>query len=152
MGVSPGHSMIVLWLSILFTATEWTNAQKEPTITCGTNTHRILYVGPNTKSVFKTQRETRRCTLIYKATPGCPQGAILTCGAFFLPNKDPFKCRRGDRMYVKASGTKPRPYCEHRKPTRNFPAVAQKLKVVVSINPDKMYPEKGVTCRVECDN
>ena len=39
---------------------------KDPTILCGKNTHKTVYVGQNTKSVFRTQRETRRCSLIYK--------------------------------------------------------------------------------------
>merc|ERR1711892_1471816 len=43
---------------------------KAPSILCGTNTHRIINVGPNTNSVFKTQRNTRRCTLIYKVNSG----------------------------------------------------------------------------------
>merc|ERR1712142_349947 len=140
---------VILGLALL--CLSMVSAQKAPTITCGKYTHRIIEVGKKTWSVFQTQKETRRCTLIYKVTGGC-QKANLRCGAFFLPNKDPYTCEKGDRMYVKAAGTKPRPYCEHKKPTKNFPAVAEKLKIIVTLNPDKGYPNKGVKCSVTCDD
>jgi len=139
-------------LVLILLAVVWSvKAQKAPTIRCGRYTHRIINVGKNTFSVFKTEKETRRCTIIYKVSSGCSK-AKLTCGAFFLPNKDPFSCERGDRMYVKASGTQPRAYCDTNKPTNNFPAVAPKLKVITTLHADKMYPNKGVTCRVQCDD
>eukprot|EP00091_Calanus_sinicus_P025681 TRINITY_DN993_c0_g1_i3.p1 TRINITY_DN993_c0_g1~~TRINITY_DN993_c0_g1_i3.p1 ORF type:complete len:156 (-),score=35.87 TRINITY_DN993_c0_g1_i3:231-698(-) len=126
--------------------------KQDPTILCGKNTHKIVNIGANTVSVFKTQRHTRRCTIIYKLAGSCT-ASILTCGAFYLPNKDEFKCRRGDRMYVKAAGGQPRSYCEKNKPTKSFPAISPgKLKVTISIHPSKMYPSKGATCTVKCDN
>ena len=95
--------LVLLLLAVLCSV----QAQRAPTIRCGRYTHKIIKVGKETFSVFKTEKETRRCTIIYKVTGGCTK-AKLTCGAFFLPNKDPFTCERGDRMYVKASGTQPR--------------------------------------------
>jgi hypothetical protein len=44
-------------------------------------------------------------------------------------------------------------YCEKTKPTRAFPAISPgKLKVTISMHPAKMYPNKGMTCTVKCDN
>merc|ERR1711915_444921 len=112
-----------------------------------------IEVGKKTMSAFQTQALTRRCTLVYKLTGGCNQSS-LTCGSFFLPNKDPQKCRRGDRMYVRSAGTQPRAYCDTTKPTRNFPVVSQggDLKITVDMSASSMYPKKGVKCVVKCDN
>ena len=76
----------------------------------------------------------------------------LVCGRYFVPNKDDFRCRRGDKFYVKSSGSKPRVFCNKRKPTVDFPVLASgNLKLWYLAGTSKQYPNKGVTCKVTCD-
>ena len=77
----------------------------------------------------------------------------MVCGRYFVPNKDDFRCRRGDKFWVKSSGTKPRVWCNRRKPTEDFPVLSTgNLKVWYMATMSKQYPNKGVKCKVTCDN
>merc|ERR1712215_127952 len=82
---------------------------------------------------------------------GCTQMKMY-CGRFFVPNKDDFRCRRGDKFLGKAKGAKPKVYCNTNKPTKDFPALSTgALKMWYTAKMSKTYPNKGVTCKVMCD-
>jgi hypothetical protein len=77
----------------------------------------------------------------------------MVCGRFYLPNKDDFMCRRGDKMFVKSSSAKPKVYCNKNKPTKDFPASSNgALKVWVKKSFMTKYPNKGATCKFTCDS
>merc|ERR1712002_159197 len=127
-------------------------AQSGPTYNCGKNSHKVVRVSAGQTYLFKATRDTRRCVVLYKVTPSCSEMKLF-CGSFFLPNKDDFRCRRGDKMLVKAMGTKPAVYCNSRKPRKNFPVLSERgIKIWTDIRPSKMYPSKGFTCVVQCND
>merc|ERR1711910_228861 len=106
---------------------------KSMSVTCGRYTTKTIKIGASTVSVFKTQRQTKRCTALYKVD-------------------DDFRCRRGDKFLVKAKGAKPKVYCNTNKPMKDFPALSTgALKVWYTAKQSKTYPNKGVTCKVMCD-
>jgi len=118
---------------------------------CGRHTTKTITIGQTSESVFETQRQTKRCVALYKLDSTCKQ-MKLVCGRFFVPNKDDFRCRRGDKFYVKAAGAKPKVFCNTRKPTKDFPALSSgTMKIWYLAMQSKMYPNKGVTCKVSCD-
>merc|ERR1712183_55905 len=124
---------------------------KSMSVTCGRYTTKTIKIGASTVSVFKTQRQTKRCTALYKVDDDCPQMKMY-CGRFFVPNKDDFRCRRGDKFLVKAKGAKPKVYCNTNKPMKDFPALSTgALKVWYTAKQSKTFPNKGVTCKVMCD-
>eukprot|EP00091_Calanus_sinicus_P014656 TRINITY_DN3228_c0_g1_i6.p1 TRINITY_DN3228_c0_g1~~TRINITY_DN3228_c0_g1_i6.p1 ORF type:complete len:140 (-),score=21.93 TRINITY_DN3228_c0_g1_i6:53-472(-) len=126
-------------------------AHTAQSLLCGRYTTKTVRVGASTKSVFQTQRQTRRCTVLYKLEDDC-SNMKLTCKRYFVPNKDDFRCRRGDKFFVKSSGSKPRVFCNKKKPTEDFPVLSTgSLKVWYQAKPSKEYPNKGVTCKVVCD-
>merc|ERR1711915_1088342 len=136
---------IAIFITIILT-------QATYSMKCGRYTTKTLKIGTNTKSVFETQRQTKRCTVLYKLTGGCNQ-MKMWCNSFFVPNKDDFRCRRGDKFWVKSSGSKPRVFCNKGKPTQEFPAYSNgNLKVWYQAKQSKQYPNKGATCIVTCDN
>ena len=135
---------------------------------CGRYTTKTVKIGANTNSVFQTERQTKRCTVLYKVREKSTERSFsnrfsiqldtdctnmkLTCKRYFVPNKDDFRCRRGDKFFVKSSGSKPRVWCNKRKPTEDFPVLSSgSLKVWYQAKQSKQYPNKGVTCKVTCD-
>merc|ERR1711970_48099 len=127
-------------------------AYSGPTYNCGRNSHKVVRVGAGVTYLFKATRETRRCVVLYKISGSCSE-MKLSCGGFFLPNKDDFRCRRGDKMLVKSMGSKPAVYCNSRKPMKNFPVLSRGgIKIWTDIRPSKMYPSKGLTCAVTCND
>merc|ERR1719431_1121517 len=75
----------------------------------------------------------------------------LTCGRWYLPNKDPVQCRRGDKFLIKVDDSKPRVFCEHDKPTSYYPAYSfQRMKVWFSAAVDSKFPNSGATCKIKC--
>merc|ERR1739838_904821 len=108
---------------------------------------------PNSVNFIETVRETRRCAVTYKLAIGCKEMRLFCVSPFYLPNKDAYLCRKGDKMLVKSSGGKPRVFCDKMKPTRNFPVLSSEgLKVWITMHPSTMYPNKGAKCIVICDN
>ena len=76
----------------------------------------------------------------------------MWCTRYFVPNKDDFRCRRGDKFNVKSSGAKPRVYCNDKKPTKEFPALSGgAMKVWYTAKQSKTYPNKCATCKIVCD-
>merc|ERR1719228_2051675 len=125
---------------------------------CGKYTTRHIEVGNNETSTITSTKDTGRCKVVYDMASGATNCTKLefTCGRFFLPNKDPAKCRRGSKMFVKVDDMKPRVYCDRNKPTFDYPAVADK-DFRIWINMQEVYevdkwPAAGVTCRVNCVN
>merc|ERR1712013_566462 len=51
-----------------------------------------------------------RCTVLYKLT-SCKE-MRMTCQKFYVDNRDPYKCKRGDTFTVKSKGRKPKAYCK----------------------------------------
>eukprot|EP00092_Neocalanus_flemingeri_P007935 GFUD01008562.1.p1 GENE.GFUD01008562.1~~GFUD01008562.1.p1 ORF type:complete len:147 (+),score=22.51 GFUD01008562.1:70-510(+) len=123
-------------------------------VQCGKWTTKTVQVGQNTNSGFNTNKGTRRCSVLFKIGPGC-EVMKMFCRRFFLPNRDDYRCRdrKGDVMQVKTDGEKPRVYCNHRKPTPDFPVMSTRsLKATVKMaRPYKKYPNRGATCFVSCD-
>ena len=77
----------------------------------------------------------------------------LVCKRFFVPNKDDYMCRRGDKFFAKAAGGKPKVFCNTRKPTEEFPTLSTgSIKVWYIAKQSKQYPNKGATCIVTCDD
>jgi hypothetical protein len=119
---------------------------------CGRYTTKTIGITPTSKSVLETQKFTKRCTVLYKPLGGCTK-IKMVCGRFYLPNKDDFMCRRGDKMFVKSSSAKPKVYCNKNKPTKDFPASSNgALKVWVKKSFMTKYPNKGATCKFTCDS
>merc|ERR1712013_444327 len=81
-----------------------------PSFTCGKYTTRTVLIG------------TMRCTVLYKLT-SCEE-MRMTCRKFYVDNRDPYKCKRGDTYTVKSKGRKPKAYCKRNKPNDRYPAIS----------------------------
>merc|ERR1712008_310320 len=112
----PDHNMrfIALFLAICLVHT----AQSM----CGRYTTKTVKVGASSVKVFKTERQTKRCTVLFKLDSDCT-AMKLVCGRYFVPNKDDFRCRRGDKFYVKSSGSKPRVFLTRESPLLISPSL-----------------------------
>ena len=77
-----------------------------PSFTCGKYTTRTVLIGASTTSVVASQKGTMRCTVLYKLT-SCKE-MRMTCQKFYVDNRDPYKCKRGDTFTVKSKGRKPK--------------------------------------------
>ena len=76
----------------------------------------------------------------------------MTCQKFFVPNKDPHKCKKGDTFNVKSRGGKPLTFCNRNKPTDSFPVLSDgKLKMWYTAGRSKGYPRKGFSCTTICN-
>jgi len=134
---------------------------KDTDIKCGKWTNVIATVFPDTKGVtMETTKGTRRCTVLFK--PGADEGyqcteLELTCSKFFVDNRDPWKCKRGDQFWTKSGDTKPRVWCKRDGPTKNYPVLAPDETNIKAwyinkmyINDMRRYPKKGIKCTVKC--
>merc|ERR1711935_330815 len=121
-------------------------------VNCAKYTTKTITITTDSESIFTTAKDTSRCVAHYKTHATCDE-MIMTCNRFFLPNKDPFMCRRGDTLYTKADGSQPKVYCDHRKPIPDYPVIANStLKVwyIAKKAEAQMYPDKGATCTIKC--
>merc|ERR1712123_560525 len=75
-----------------------------PSFTCGKYTTRTVLIGSGTTSVIKSDRGTMRCTVLFKLSD-CKE-IKMTCQKFYVDNRDPYKCKRGDTFNIKAKGGK----------------------------------------------
>merc|ERR1712189_105262 len=67
----------------------------------------------NMSEIFRTTKDTQRCSAVYKLDNTTCSSMQLTCGRWYLPNKDTVQCRRGDKFLIKVDDSKPRVFCEH---------------------------------------
>merc|ERR1711928_31886 len=105
----------------------------------------------NMSEIFRTTKDTQRCSAVYKLDNTTCSSMQLTCGRWYLPNKDPVQCRRGDKFLIKVDDSKPRVFCEHEKPTSYYPAYSfQRMKVWFSAAVDSKFPNSGATCKIKC--
>merc|ERR1711931_309729 len=81
-----------------------------PSFTCGRYTTRTVLIGSSTVSNVASAKGTRRCAILYKLTD-CNE-MKLTCTKFYVDNRDPYKCRRGDVFNVRSTGGKPMKFCK----------------------------------------
>merc|ERR1719219_3214268 len=85
-----------------------------------------------------------RCTVLFKLTD-CKE-MRMTCQKFYVDNRDPYKCKRGDTFTVKSKGRKPKAYCKRNKPNDRYPAMSDgNMKMWYTAKGGKRYPKKG--CR-----
>merc|ERR1712037_823246 len=52
----------------------------------------------NMSEIFRTTKDTQRCSAVYKLDNTTCSSMQLTCGRWYLPNKDPVQCRRGGKF------------------------------------------------------
>merc|ERR1712042_122230 len=118
---------------------------------CGKYTTKRVEVKRNTIGTFTVQKQTKRCVAFYELKGGCRE-MKLTCSTFFVDNRDPGRCKNGDRFLVKVTGTKrPMRYCKNHKPTDRYPVVSDsKMKVWFHAHEHKRFKSKTVSCQVEC--
>merc|ERR1712025_1026250 len=118
---------------------------------CGKYTTKRVKVKASTIGTFTVQRRTKRCIAYYTVEDSCSE-MKLTCSSFFVDNRDPIKCKKGDRFLVKVSGhRKPMSYCKNHKPTERFPVLSKKkMKVWFVAENDVRYKSKFISCQVEC--
>merc|ERR1712236_130974 len=105
MGVvsTAGPAMNILGLFLAFTILQTAYSEPLHDVWCGKYTSRHIDVGFNETSTITSTEDTGRCKVVYDmaaAGANCTK-MEFTCGRFFLPNKDPAKCRRGSKMFVK---------------------------------------------------
>merc|ERR1719318_66293 len=117
---------------------------------CGRYTTKRVEVKRNTIGTFTVQKQTKRCIAYYELKGGCLE-MKLTCSTFFVDNRDPGRCKNGDRFLVKVAGKKPRRYCKNDKPTDRFPVLSKsKMKVWFHAHEHKRFKSKAISCQVEC--
>merc|ERR1712128_70687 len=118
---------------------------------CGRYTTKRVEVKRNTIGTFTVQKQTRRCVAYYELKGGCRE-MKLTCSTFFVDNRDPGRCKNGDRFLVKVPNTKkPMRYCKNDKPTDRFPVLStSKMKIWFHAHEHKRFKSKAVSCQVEC--
>jgi len=129
-----------------------------PNVVCGSWTNRVVEVGAMTEAKFETSRDTRRCVVLYKPVGTCTS-MKLTCKKFYVDNRDPVMCKRGDVFITKSGETQPRRFCKRDGPTNNFPAMAPDSTNLrawyvndIGLNDYGRYPSKGVKCFVCCSS
>merc|ERR1712142_1005522 len=117
---------------------------------CGKYTTKRVEVKRNTIGTFTVQKRTKHCIAYYELKAGCTE-MKLTCSKFFIDNRDPGRCKNGDRFLVKVTGKKPMRYCKNDKPTDRFPVIStRKMKVWFHAHEHKRFKSKTVSCQVEC--
>merc|ERR1712106_1101554 len=118
---------------------------------CGRFTTKRVEGKRNTIGTFTVQKQTRRCVAYYELKGGCRE-MKLTCSTFFVDNRDPGRCKNGDRFLVKVPNTKkPMRYCKNDKPTDRFPVLStSKMKIWFHAHEHKRFKSKAVSCQVEC--
>merc|ERR1712013_550169 len=95
----------------------------------------------NMSEIFRTTKDTQRCSAVYKLDNTTCSSMQLTCGRWYLPNK----------FLIKVDDSKPRVFCEHEKPTSYYPAYSfQRMKVWFSAAVDSKFPNSGATCKIKC--
>merc|ERR1712119_167989 len=120
-----------------------------PSFTCGKYTTRTVLIGADTTSVVESQKGTMRCTVLFKLT-NCKE-MRMTCQKFYVDNRDPYKCKRGDTFTVKSKGRKPKAYCKRNKPNDRYPAMSNgNMKMWYTAKGGKRYPKKGFSCTTVC--
>merc|ERR1719474_2255656 len=148
------QALCSILLALLHTASSMLGLVKEgqtlaPSFTCGKFTTRTVLIGKNTVSVVKSAKGTTRCTVLYKLSD-CSE-MKMTCQKFYVDNRDPYKCKRGDTFNVKSAGGKPMSYCKRNKPNERFPVLSRKnMKMWYTASGGKRYPNKGFSCTVVC--
>eukprot|EP00092_Neocalanus_flemingeri_P020397 GFUD01022096.1.p1 GENE.GFUD01022096.1~~GFUD01022096.1.p1 ORF type:complete len:176 (+),score=33.13 GFUD01022096.1:57-584(+) len=118
---------------------------------CGRFTTKRVQVKGNTIGTFTVQKQTRRCVAYYSLKGSCLE-MKLTCSTFFVDNRDPGRCKNGDRFLVKVPGNKrPMRYCKNDKPTDRFPVLSDsKMKIWFHAHEHKRFKSKAISCQVEC--
>jgi len=107
-------------------------------------------MGRNTIGTFTVQKQTKKCVAFYELKGGCRE-MKLTCSTFFVDNRDPGRCKNGDRFLVKVNGKKPMRYCKNHKPTDRYPVVSTtKMKIWFHAHEHKRFKSKTISCQVEC--
>jgi len=131
---------------------------QSPNVKCGKWTNVVVEVGPMTMATYETTRQTRRCVALFKPVEDCTE-LQLTCTKFYVDNRDPWKCKRGDTFTTKSGDTKPRVFCKRDGPTVNFPVLSPdttNIRVWYRNNMELMdknrYKKKGVKCMVTCNS
>merc|ERR1712128_159912 len=147
------HSLVFCLLAALqYVSSDTREGQTlSPSFTCGKYTTRTVLIGSSTTSVIKSDRGTMRCTVLFKLSD-CKE-MKMTCQKFYVDNRDPYKCKRGDTFNVKAKGGKPMSYCKRNKPNERYPAVSTgNMKVWYTAMGGKRYPKKGFSCTTVCSH
>merc|ERR1712123_50568 len=90
-----------------------------PSFTCGKYTTRTVLIGSSITSVIKSDKGTRRCTVLFKLSD-CAE-MKMTCQKFYVDNRDPYKCKRGDTFNVKARAASQCPTARGTSPMRGTP-------------------------------
>merc|ERR1719209_110612 len=117
---------------------------------CGRFTTKRVEVKKNTIGTFTVQKKTKRCAAYYSLAGGCLE-MKLTCSTFFVDNRDPGRCKNGDRFLVKVPTQKPMRYCKNHKPTDRYPVLSiSKMKIWFHAHEHKRFKSKAVSCQVEC--
>eukprot|EP00092_Neocalanus_flemingeri_P033733 GFUD01036670.1.p1 GENE.GFUD01036670.1~~GFUD01036670.1.p1 ORF type:complete len:158 (-),score=35.81 GFUD01036670.1:33-506(-) len=147
-------------LGLVFTLVLITSAREPkegkpgpPDVYCGKVTNRVVYIGAKTIAEFVADKWTKRCTVLYKMTD-CSE-MELTCSYFNVDNRDPYKCKKGNSLTVRAYGEPPRRFCKRDGPVPHFPVLSpgnMKIwyKSTTGILGSGRYPDQGVKCTIKC--
>merc|ERR1712013_551253 len=109
----------------------------------------------NMSEIFRTTKDTQRCSAVYKLDNTTCSSMQPTCGRWYLPNK------KGDSFITKPAAKnntveQPRIWCKREGPSENFPSLSPygNLKVWYKRSTGQLgtgrFPKKGVRCSVSC--